>query len=479
MAETYLGNPTITAKDIYSRDATALLSKNILQYPAHKYADAQKQMAPQNPLWWMHTLVLSRMSLEMHEWVRPFIKYDNKFFLRGGAVHTEMGHIYPVAVKDSDIPKPGENLVTQRGEYLRIIQEESGKDPIYLRTVIDQRKFDHAERFYSFEDYAAVMQYYVTTLSRATNLFFNSLIAGMFIGMTGGAVMFDEGTQLERFFQPSGKDITPTEAFSKMAREYYSNTGEVKKHIKREIGRMVMNMKNRAVYDPSLIIDEVNAQSQEIKEYNFPDISDENKIKKWLKSMYLKSQGGKTMTHEHSRRRCIWGLLKAISFKLTRMTTVDSVYNWMAYDTERTGDLSDKYDMSMLMRPGDAMVFMNSEDLEDARQVRGGLAIGMFSDVKEGTVARWEEKGVKFYGVPFMLPGTFLILPRQALSVIVYFDETYQEQYKYHLVGNWIKHTMCKVVAFRNFPAHFGSMKIFQPDSNWLVKHHKWFKDAN
>lgn len=70
------------------------------------------------------------------------------------------------------------------------------------------------------------------------------------------------------------------------------------------------------------------------------------------------------------------------------MTTVDSVYNWMAYDTERTGDLSDKYDMSMLMRPGDAMVFMNSEDLEDARQVRGGLAIGMFSDVKEGTVAR-------------------------------------------------------------------------------------------
>lgn len=51
MAEQYLGNPTITAKDIFTRDATALLSKNLLQFPAHKYEDAQKQMAPQNPLW--------------------------------------------------------------------------------------------------------------------------------------------------------------------------------------------------------------------------------------------------------------------------------------------------------------------------------------------------------------------------------------------------------------------------------------------
>lgn len=329
MAETYQGNPQITAKDIFSRDATALLSKNILQYPAHKYGDAQKQMAPQNPLWWMHTLVLSKMRLDMNEWVKPFIRYDNKFFLRGGAVHTEMGHIYPVAVKDTDIPKPGENLVTPRGEYLRIIQEESGKDPIYLRTLIDKRKFDHAERFYSFEDYAAIMQYYVTTLSGATNLFFNSLIAAMFIGMTGGAVLFDEGTQLERFFQPSGKDITPTDEFSKAARAFYSNDGEIKKHIKREIGRMVVNMKNRAVYDPSLIVDEVNAQPQEIKEsYKFPDLSDEAKVKKWMKEMYLiKTDDGKIKTHEHSRRRCVWGLLEAINFKLTRMTTTDSIYN--------------------------------------------------------------------------------------------------------------------------------------------------------
>lgn len=160
----------------------------------------------------MHTLALSRMKMEMNEWVRPFILYDDKFFLRNGAVHTEMGHIYPVAVKDSDIPKPGENLVTIRGEYLRIIQEESGKDPIYLRTLIDARKMDHAEKFYDFGDYAEVMQHYITTIARANNLFFNSLIGGMFIGMTGGAVLFDEGTELERMFQPTGKDIVPTEA---------------------------------------------------------------------------------------------------------------------------------------------------------------------------------------------------------------------------------------------------------------------------
>lgn len=385
----------------------------------------------------MHTLVLSRMAMEMNEWVKPFIKYDDKFFLRNGAVHTEMGHIYPVAVKPSDIPQPGQDLITKRGEYLRIIQEESGKDPIYLRTVIDKRKFDHAEKFYSFENYAEIMQYYVTRLASAQNLFFNQLIAGMFIGMTGGAIMFDEGTHLERMFQPSGKDVTPTEQFSKAAREYYSNDGEIKKHIKREIGRMAGNMKNRGVYDPSIIVDEVNAQALEIAEnYKFPDISDETKLKKWLKSMYLKSEGGKVKTHEHSRRRCIWGLLKAISFKLTRMTSTSSVYNWMGLDPDRTGSLNDIYELEMRMHPSDAMVFMNSEDLADSRQVRGGMAIGMFSDSHEGTIGQWEEKGVQFFGVPFMLPGTFLILPRQALSVIVYFDETYQEEFKYHLVGN-------------------------------------------
>lgn len=216
-----------------------------------------------------------------------------------------MGHIYPVAITDKDIPKPGEDLITKRGEYIRIIQEESGKDPIYLRTVVDARKFDHAERFYDFGDYAQVMQHYITTLSRANNLFFNQLIAGMFIGMTGGAVLFDEGTDLERMFQPAGKDIVPTEQFSAQARQYYSNDGEIKKHIKREIGRMAGNMKNRAVYDPTLVIDELNAQSQELKDYAFPDISDESKIKAWMKSMYTTTKNQKIMTHPDSRRRCL------------------------------------------------------------------------------------------------------------------------------------------------------------------------------
>lgn len=253
----------------------------------------------------MHTLALSRMKMEMNEWVRPFILYDDKFFLRNGAVHTEMGHIYPVAVTDKDIPKPGDNLVTIRGEYLRIIQEESGKDPIYLRTLIDSRKFDHAEKMYDFSDYAELMQHYVTTIARANNVFFNTLVAGMFIGMTGGAVLFDEGTELERFFQPAGKDIVPTKAFSEAARKYFDNDGEVKKHLKREIGRVVGMMKNRAVYDPTLVIDEINARSAEIKDYEFPDISDENKLKQWMKSMYTTTQNNKMMTHPDSRRRCL------------------------------------------------------------------------------------------------------------------------------------------------------------------------------
>lgn len=324
MAEQYLGNRQITAKDIYARDLTAVYSKNILQYPTSKLEDSEKQMAPVNPLWWMYTLVQSNMGLTLPDWVQAFLIFDDKFFLRNGAVHTEVGRVYPVAMTDKDIPKPGDDLVTKRGDYLRIIQEESGKDPIYLRTLLDKRFADHADKFYSFNDYSQIMSYYVTALTRANNLFLNSLVAGMFIGMTGGAVMFDAGTDLEKFFQPTGKDITPTEAFSKAARAYYSNDGEVKKHIKREVGRMVGLMKNRAVYDPSLIVDEINPTKKEIKESKFPDISDQAKLKTWIKGMYTSDNN---KTHEETRRKSLWGLLEAIEYKVGRMTTTNSVYN--------------------------------------------------------------------------------------------------------------------------------------------------------
>lgn len=46
----YKGANNFTAKDIYSRDATSLLSKNIIQHPSSTYKGAQEQMAPQNPL---------------------------------------------------------------------------------------------------------------------------------------------------------------------------------------------------------------------------------------------------------------------------------------------------------------------------------------------------------------------------------------------------------------------------------------------
>lgn len=416
----------------------------------------------------MHTLVLSRMALRMNKWVAPFILYDDKFFLRNGAVHTEMGHIYPMVVSDKDVPQPGDDLITKRGEYLRIIQEESGKEKLHLRTIVDTRKFDHAERFYDFNNYAEIMQHYVTTLERANNRFFNSLIAGMMIGMTGGCVLFDEGTDLERFFQPQGKDITPTEAFSKMAREYYQNDGEVKKFIKQEIGRTVGMMKNKAVYDPTLVIDEINARSIEIKEkYEFPDLSDQNKLKQHLKKMYTIQDGGKQKTLEDSRRRCLWGLLLAISFKLERMTTTNSVYNWMGLDTSKRltdQNLDDAYDIEMRADPTDLVVFMNSEDLRAGRVVVGGLELGMFSGTTNSTIADWEKQGVTFVEVPFFIPGSFLILPKQALTVVVYFDETYQESFKYHLVENFIKHLMLRVVGFQNFPGHFGLMDKFQPD---------------
>lgn len=137
----------------------------------------------------------------------------------------------------------------------------------------------------------------------------------------------------------------------------------------------------------------------------------------------------------------------------------------MGFDPDRTGSLDDVYDMEMRMNPGDAVVFMNLEDLKDSRKLVGGTPAGTFANIPNGGIQDLEAQGVKFYGVPYMLPGTFLILPRYALNIITYFDELYTESFKFHLVDNWIRHTMLKVVAFGNVPGHFGSMAVFQPSS--------------
>lgn len=476
-AENYLGNPTVTAKDLYARDLTGSYSKNVLLYPTQKYEGAQKQMSPQNPLWWIHTLVLAKQNYELPDFARQFMVYDDKFFLRGGAVHTETGIVYPEVVKASSIPKPGEALTTPRADYIRIIQEESGKDPIYIRAHVDQRKFDHAEKFYSFFDYAQIMEHYVKVLTDANVLFLESMIAAMMIAYTGGAIMFDEGTQLEIMFQPTGKDICPTEEWSKQARTFFSNDGEAKAVIKREAGRVAMAMKNRGVYDPSSIVDEINMQKQEIKVEKFPDISDENKTKKWMKSMYL-DDADPTKTNDLSRRKALWGLLSAIQYKCSRMNLSRSVQNWMGFETGRES-ADDKYDFPMRCSYSDMVVFMNTEDLMDARVTTGGLAIGMFAATQNSTLSNLESLGVTFHGVPYMLPGTFLILHKYQLQIVQYFDNIGTDKFFFHLVETWIRHTMFKVVSFTNFPGHFGSMKKFQPNFVWLQKHFDYFKDAN
>lgn len=477
MSEKYLGNPEVTAKQLYAADLTASYSKNVLTHPTQKYDGAQKQMSPQNPLWWVHTLVLSRQNYQLPEFARQFLVYDDKFFLRGGAVHTEMGVVYPEIVKSDSIPKPGEALTTPRADYIRIIQEESGKDPIYLRTHVDQRKFDHAERFYSFFDYAQIMDHYIKVLSDGNVLFLETLIAAMIIAYTGGAVMFDEGSQLERFFQPTGKDICPTEEWSKKAREFYKDDGETKKVIKREAGRVAQCMKNRAIYDPTLIIDEINMQKVEIREpEKFPDISDEAKTKKWLKSMYCDSTDPKK-TNDLSRRKALWGLLGAIEYKCHRMNLSRSVQNWMGYDTSKESR-DDTYDFPMRCEYTDMVVLMNSEDYMDAKVTTGGLAIGMFAATQNSTLQNLQALGVTFHGVPYMLPGTFLILHKYQLQIVQYFDDIGTDKFFFHLVDTWIRHTMLKVISFTNFPGHFGAMKTFQPSYVWLGKHYNYFKDA-
>lgn len=99
---------------------------------------------------------------------------------------------------------------------------------------------------------------------------------------------------------------------------------------------------------------------------------------------------------------------------------------------------------------------MNNEDLRDMYRILGSQTAGPFTESKPvmGEIARYQEKGVKFYGVDFILPSMAMVVDKVAFRLVEYFNETYSQFHPYDLVEASVHHMFKKPVLYRYVAAN-------------------------
>lgn len=473
----YLGNPTITPKDLYAADATALISKKSMDFTAKTYQSAQEQMSDMKPMWIWHFLTLAMSFLDLPNYIEPFLSFDGKLYLRGGLLHIEQGKILPKVSKgygenQVDYPKVGEDLVIKRQEFLRHYHEEAGKEPIHVTAVVDQRVFDHAEKIPEFSTYKAMLSAYTRSLVSSINIFLTCAFNAVILGFTRGLIFLEKGSELERFFQPTGKDITPEEQYSKNARDFY--TGEAKKILKDLCGEAMEKLKNIIVYDPDTVVDFVSLLSRpatirEISSRKVEDISDLSKIKAYYKKTYLKEEGGKFKLVDITRRKSLEGLVSALRYHIRSASLSPKFKYMMQYENSK--DQKNEIQIRGKLNYSDTVVLMNDADLADMGYLTGSSVESEMTSASNPYFSELKINGVSFLGMEVIAPGWAVCISKRAFQFIYYFDEIYKEFFPLQMVNTWIRHYFLRIAIFKYFPGFVLCPSKFSPHAEWIREH--------
>lgn len=477
MAEQYQGNPQIVAKQLYSADLTSLYSKKSSIFPVDSIESAKKQMADIKPAQWLDHMGITMLSFILPDFARSLIVYRPEAAIGEIFLHSELGNVFSLPVKDKDIPKPGENLVVKKAPYLKHIQEESGHKRYHYRTAVDHRMFDFANKYQSFEEYAKYTAQITKAIAKGEARLLTQMTAAMLIGCCGGMVFSYEGTYLERLFSPSGKEIYPGEDYSKQANEYHKSDGEIVKDIKELAGTFCSGFKNNDNYSVNCLLDEIKQEPTEVvfKNNELADYfksSSLQELKSKFKKMYLDEKGGKQYLKPVTRRRSLICLASAIKKKLRQFVEQSHPRNTIGFNPHNTNQRgADDIDFESQTTYDRISVYLNSDDLEDLKDLVGSEAEGLFYQGKSNVISSLTQKGVEFIGCEFFAPGCFLAIDKNAMRLVKYFSRQYQQDFPFDLVTSNFKHTFFRVSAFKNYCGCFVVPNEFSPNSAWLNLH--------
>lgn len=448
-----INTETVKAFGLLS-DIAKYIYRNETQFPANKYEDiAENTMIPSVLFWSDQDLYYSVRGSLGDDYVQRFWFIDEKAPLRGNYKRSEIGVMFADILKDEHEKKPGDNIVTPKQHYVPIWQDQAAPiADIHIRSFVDWHQFDFATHFNNFTDYARITSQIFGTLARANALLAKLLVDTFIVSLFGGFLhCYPVGHPLYRFFG-TATDVVPDKNFSTLATDFYKQDGEVSKRIQ-ELAKWVAKWyKARTGYLTNVIEHEVIGQNtdKKVKKYSEQkaDLSNKQKTLETMRKWYLKTDAsGKYTETGHSQRRIsLYSFASALDGTLYDLTQLDAK-NWCGHDFY--AEQKDKVGMTMSARPQDLIVFMNNEDLSEIRfGLKGSEASGVFTEMFNGKIERWERAGVTFYGLNFVAPGTAAIVDQVAFSLREYFHGDYEQFHAYDLITSRIKHVYVKPVLY-------------------------------
>lgn len=453
---------SVQAADVFALDIQKSMKKNFVSYPANTYEASIKQQITTCPAWIIQDFSMYLTIYEQPEYISAFWSDNEKYRYKDGVILERVGEWFPEIVTAK--AQPGADLVTKKGYYPAPYGEKHGEETFWLRVYIDYQNFDYAERYYEFEHYWRFLLSISQQIAQADARFIRQYIHAWIYGVTSRAVWFEKSSDDQIMFAPTGKDISPDDDFSKPAREYYKNDGEVKKQLKKVVGWALEKHKNRVLYDPVYLSKAMGfptpgIQDEEFKqELKLPDLSDATKVKQYIKDTYYsKWEENNAIPCKMDRGSSIMALAEHIRDTVFRFTgAVPLQTNTFAYDYQESAKDENKRKLADIQKTrcngSNLIVLVNDADLASMENLyvsnvtpqhhlNNGINPATILSAIRGT-------GASVYGCPILLPGWAIVCDRQAFHLYRYFHSVYEEFHRFHLVRSHIGHSMFRPVMF-------------------------------
>lgn len=448
-------------KELYALDYQKNSKKNFVSYPANSYEDSLKQQITTCPAYLIQEFSNYLTLATLPDYASVFFSDDEKYRYRDGVILERDGEWFPQMAEQA--PQPGQALTSPKAYYPSPYSEKHGEETFWLKVLIDYQSFDYAERYYEAEHYFNFLRSIWTKDSNATSRFILQYVHSWIYGVTSKAVWFEQSSDDQIMWAPTGKDISPEDSFSKLATQYYKNDGEIKKELKKVVGWAEKKHTNRIFYDPLHLSKALGFSTPEIKEEEYtqefkaPDLSDLAKVKTYIKDTYFsKTEAGKFIPANVSRAASLIALTTTILETVQTFSDPSPLQtNTFAYDlTNSAKDDAARKKADVQKTRCDAsnlIVLMNRSDKASA----GALAVTDMTPVvpaygitPSSMLAQVQSMGVRVFGCPILLPGWAIICDKRAFHIYRYFHGAFEEKHWWHLIKQHIGHSMFRPVMF-------------------------------
>lgn len=180
------------------------------------------------------------------------------------------------------------------------------------------------------------------------------------------------------------------------------------------------------------------------------DRSDEAKSLAYARNLYLeKDQQQKYTRVGYNLRRNSLTSFSSVLFRTIDRMMTDNAFNWCGYTYGK--DVKDTQAYPLACRPQNLVVILNGEDLTDMNVMLGSDVYGPFTEQRAigPQVKAFENRGISFYGVPYVLPGMAAVIDTVCFRLIEYFNETYSKFFEFDLVEAVVHHMMKRPILYR------------------------------